>query len=618
MLCLVARVAIGQVSYPELKSVLIPQLANQIEWPDNVLGAEFSIGFYGRDSLTYEIMQSKPLTVHGKEVKVSWVDPSSIDAKLDLLYVDQSECDQIAIIAQQLENTMTLLITEECRDSRYIMLNLVRDEASGSVSFEINKANIIIENLGIADELLLLGGNQVDIRELFREMKIEMKNQQQVMTELEQTKIQFEKASRTHRIETQRFAKAIDSLTRNSRILENEIAQNQSTLSNLTNEIYSRDSAIAKQDQIITQQNQEVEDHHRLLDQQDTLIQARNRELERLSETRSLLQFEINEIVGDLDAKEALITSQKRAIYLFVMFVLLLLGSGIAAYIAFKKRKLLYDRLEDLNQELLEANEELNTSNESLEVQKTELSNLLSKLEATQVKLLQADKLASLGTLTAGVAHEINNPLNFINSGNELLKLITEKKDDEVIITEADTYEMVMENIGLGIRRINAIVKSLNAFSRTGSGEFEDCFLHEIIDSCLTILEHEYKDRIEVKRKYAEGELVVKGVDSQLYQVFTNLISNAIHAILETGDISIETAVEDKWVTIRIEDTGHGIEEENMKKIFDPFYTTKDPGKGTGLGLSIVYRIIEEHGGKINFSSKKHEGTQVTLNLLQK
>jgi len=162
---------------------------------------------------------------------------------------------------------------------------------------------------------------------------------------------------------------------------------------------------------------------------------------------------------------------------------------------------------------------------------------------------------------------------------------------------------------------VEGIVKSLNHFNRGGTGEKETCDINEIISNCLTMLRNRVKDRIEIHQDFTQEDYVLTGLEGKLHQVMLNVLVNAIQAIEDTGTIWINTTLTKGELNISVKDTGVGIKPEDLDNIVTPFYTTKDPGEGTGLGLSITYRIIEDHGGKLEFESTEGIGTTVHIKL---
>lgn len=269
-----------------------------------------------------------------------------------------------------------------------------------------------------------------------------------------------------------------------------------------------------------------------------------------------------------------------------------------------------YD-LETANEELVTINEELHATNELMTLQKEELNSTLNNLKAVQVRLIQAEKMASLGILTAGVAHEINNPLNFIMGAYLGL--------DDFFSTSLPEYKeevaVLLNGLKTGLSRASEIVSGLNQFSRDSKVYNEECHVALILDNCLVMLHNQFKHRVAVEKKYLSHEVIVRGNVGKLHQAFTNILLNASQAIAEKGQISISMQEQDKELQIRITDSGCGIPKENLSRITDPFFTTKDPGEGTGLGLSITFNIIQEHRGSLEFESEPGKGTTVIVSL---
>jgi len=276
-------------------------------------------------------------------------------------------------------------------------------------------------------------------------------------------------------------------------------------------------------------------------------------------------------------------------------------------------------------QELEAVNKDLIATNKSLEIQRNELENTVRKLHETQEKLIESEKMASLGLLTAGVAHEINNPLNYIQGGvyglQNNLEIIYSKIHDKIEEGDLAINTEMFEGIEEGVRRITNIVNSLNHFSRYNENVHDICCLVDIVNNCLNILHHQIKNKVDVEVKQMGTDLCIQGYEGSLHQIFLNLILNAYQAIEgKVGRILIvlKKSEDNKKAIVKIEDNGSGMTESVMSKIFDPFFTTKEPGVGTGLGLSIVYKAVEKHKGKISVESQIGEGTKFILEFPMK
>ena len=238
-----------------------------------------------------------------------------------------------------------------------------------------------------------------------------------------------------------------------------------------------------------------------------------------------------------------------------------------------------------------------------------DLTKTLEELKATQLQLINSEKMASLGQLVAGVAHEINTPVASIKSNNEITKkLIKQIQDKDLAELLSETNEIDTE----AIERINRLVVSLRKFVRLDEAELQEADINKEIDLTLDLIRHETKNRIEIVKKY--GNLPpIKCYPNMLNQVFMNILVNATHAIKGEGIISIDTSFKNNNLIVKIKDNGCGIKEP--EKIFDAGYTTKGVGVGTGLGLAISQKIIEKHKGKIDVKTKINKGSEFSITI---
>lgn len=243
-----------------------------------------------------------------------------------------------------------------------------------------------------------------------------------------------------------------------------------------------------------------------------------------------------------------------------------------------------------------------------------ELKTALKELKETQLQLINSEKMASLGQLVAGVAHEINTPVASIKSNNGILaKLIPQIQDKEI----ADLMQEINQIDSEAIQRISNIVVSLKKFVRLDEAELQEADINKELDLTLELIRHETKNRIEIVKNYGTLPLI-KCYPNMLNQVFTNILVNACQAIEGKGKITITTSYEAETMTVSIKDTGKGIPEDEISKIFTAGFTTKGVGVGTGLGLAISAKIIEKHNGKIIVNSEVGKGSEFVITIHSK
>jgi two-component system NtrC family sensor kinase len=263
-----------------------------------------------------------------------------------------------------------------------------------------------------------------------------------------------------------------------------------------------------------------------------------------------------------------------------------------------------------------------------LEKIELEQQRLVEELERTNNHLLHAEKMAGIGQLAAGVAHEINNPIGYVFSNlktlagymHDMLRII-DAADEVSNIDELralkrtldynyirNDVEALIEESEDGIGRVKKIINALKDFSHIDEDGFRESDLHRAIDATLNIVNNEIKYKAQIVKCYGILPLVECDI-SQINQVILNLVMNAAQALQEFGAITVRTGHEGEWVWIDIEDTGRGMEPSVMERIFDPFFTTKPMGQGTGLGLSLSFSIVQKHRGRIDVKSNPGTGT---------
>ena len=308
-----------------------------------------------------------------------------------------------------------------------------------------------------------------------------------------------------------------------------------------------------------------------------------------------------------------------------------------------RAKQALRDSHDELEIKVRERTSELELSNLALHEEKLRQEGLIKQLSDVHQQLLQSEKMASIGQLAAGVAHEINNPVAYVNSNlttlqvylADMLKILSAyeqgekettaatqakvselKKKIDITFLREDIGKLISESVE-GLQRVKSIVQDLKDFSHVGESEKQMANIEQGLDSTLNVVWNELKYKTEVIKEYG-GIPEIECMPTQLNQVFMNLLINAAQAIEVHGRITLRTGQDGENVWVEVEDTGAGIDPQNMARIFEPFFTTKPVGKGTGLGLSMSYAIVQKHSGRIELRSELGKGSVFRVILPQR
>ncbi|WP_162555664.1 ATP-binding protein [Reichenbachiella versicolor] len=474
-------------------------------------------------------------------------------------------------------------------------------------------------------------------------------------------------------IENQRLAEEQEKLKSEQKIKQLEYENQQSRLKAIELEQKALEAERVQQDLLLAEQNYEaLEREKRLkeLEVEKENISLREKEREKQLEI-ARQQQQILEQQKEFEAKEA---EQAKLIQYVIIgaSVLVLAILGVAFYRTINTNKTISEQNQNLAEQqktILNRNIQLKKSSEAMlamnnklkkahlnlkvilekeQETKKELEKANQEIKNTQVHLVQAEKMSSLGLLTAGIAHEINNPINFVSSGvqsllrnfeelsvfianyqkvlglddlAEIKKYAAILQEDEDALTDLQSSsEELLEDVNYGINRITEIVNGLRSFSRHDEAEVKDADINESFNSALLILKNKSKDKAHIELHLDDSLPQIQCFPGQINQVFVNLINNALDAIDgQEGVITIYTKdLDEDWIEVRVQDNGSGMPDDVKDKIFDPFFTTKDIGKGTGLGLSISHGIIEKHNGEIRVESEIGVGTTFIIKLPKK
>ncbi|MBI4645103.1 MAG: DUF4154 domain-containing protein [Bacteroidia bacterium] len=651
---------VAQPTDAKVKSILIYNFTKNIIWENDENIDKFLIGIYGDDDEIKKELKIIEKIKKTKSAPIEIINFNNINdiTKTHVLFVTSDKGLEVERIFKKISKNNTLLITDRCDIKNYVMLNFIYNEAEKKIKFEINKPNIMNEGLTILPSLILLGGTELDVADLFKDTekslddeKEKVKIQQDILNaqsaQLEKQKSDIEKqnieiANQQKEIEQQRTD--IERQKQEYNKLLEDISVQQKLLDQKT-------AILDNQVKQIIQQDERMQIQEKNIKIQDSIVLARNKLMEKQTKEIAEHQEKIKKQKITLSTQSSKIETQKGIIYLSIGFICVFLIMMFLIYRGFRAKKKINAVLEQKNIAINRQNEEikiqsdkLNKTNILLEEEKRLVEKTLTDLQAAQTQLVNSEKMASLGQLTAGVAHEINNPVNYILGG--ITSLDADFKDMIEIITEYDKittenvtdklaeigtlkkklqYNELIGEIGKltgsikkGALQSAGIVKGLRIFSRLDEDVLKFTDVHENIDSTLVMLHNKYKNYVEIIKDYGDIPQI-ECFPGKLNQVYMNILNNAIQAIKGKGKIFILTRSIDengiKEVLIKIRDTGIGIPENIKNKIFDPFFTTKDVGEGTGLGLSISLGIIKNHHGKIEVESKQGEGTEFTIRL---
>ena len=473
-------------------------------------------------------------------------------------------------------------------------------------------------------------------------------------------------------IENKKLAEERENLRQQQKLKDLELAAQESKLKDIELEQEALEKKRIAQELLIARQNnealarqKELEDLQKEAEVISLKEAQRRRQLELLEKEKEFLQQQ-----KEFEEKE---TEQAKLMQYIIIggSILILAILGLAFFKTIKTNRTISEQNQNLAEQqktILNRNIQLKKSSEAMlamnnklkkahvnlkvllkkeQETKEELEKANQEIKNTQVHLVQAEKMSSLGLLTAGIAHEINNPINFVSSGvQSLLQNFEElnvyienyqkvlglndlaeikkyasilKEDEEALNDLRASSEELLEDVNYGVSRITEIVNGLRSFSRHDEAEVKDADINESFNSALLILKNKYKNKAEIVLQYDENLPQIQCFPGQINQVFVNLINNALDAMDDFGKIIITTKdLNDDYIEMTIEDTGSGMPDEIKDKIFDPFFTTKDIGKGTGLGLSISHGIIEKHNGEIRVESKMGVGTTFIIKLPKK
>ena len=634
--CYIGQIS-AQLSRSQIIGSYIYNFGNSIKWTSNNF-AEFNIILISsNDDIIQELTKmSVNQKIQNKTISLSVLSEPNFSIKnAQLVFITNDKLSYYMSVFDLIERKEILLVSENFDNESYVMLNLY-DTEDKNLLFEINRPNILNQSLILSDEILLMGGTEIDIASAYLKsqhslrameiaMQVSVKQLDSLSQNIQESNLQVRQKHnlillQTNKIDSQKLIQEQQLLKTNQykTIITTQLFQLQTDKTILRKMVDS----LSKNEKILQNQYIEIQNSKTIHSNQILKIDSINNEIAE----RNLILSDKEEIIGKQQSKMNLLII---IIFITITFI------AIIFYAYRQNRKKSY-RLYNQRKEIKQINVEFYKKNE-------ELKSSLEEIKKMQQQLVQSEKMASLGVLSAGIAHEINNPINFVYAG--INSLLRDFEDIEPIVNEIskinaetdnlkeklqsiellknenhfdEAYKAIPEiiaDIKLGAFRTAEIVKGLRSFSRTDKGELKYLNIHEGIETSLLLLKNKYKNHIEIIKNFDNKISDFKCYPGKINQVFLNIISNAIDAITESGKIWITTKTKQGNVIVSIKDTGCGMDAEMKEKLFDPFFTTKSVGEGTGLGLSITYGIIEEHNGKIKIISEPNKGSEFLIIL---
>ncbi len=607
----------------------------------------------------------KNIKINNKAISFNFLKTPEIDtSKTCLIFIASDKLYFFPKIYSLTKNKQIILVTENYSDKREIMFNIIKKE-NNKTDFEVYEDNFNKKNIKVKDGIFLIGGVKIDQHKIYTDLKRNL-----YTSELKLEKVQKEMQNLNNKIEETQKREKLQEIKINNQInliytqkkelqeLESIIKSNKKVLKTNNNDILNQRKLLLTEKQKLLRISDSLKSSKLLLTKQNNKLNTGLKTLEKFKDQirKKNTEIKIQEDILGKQLKYIEMANTKNKLFYALFFLAGIILLFLLFMVLYRKRKnrILREQKKEIINKNLAIKDHLEKKrhiNDLLKSKNKELSSTISQLKNTQQQLIQSEKMASLGTLIAGIAHEINNPINFVFTGANslkkdfedidiLLKKINEldpkdknlkEKIEEIRILKKDHYfdeaieaiPEIISGIKDGAARTAEIIAGLRTFGRTDYEKYVPMDIHESLDASLLILKNKYKNIINVQRNYNKNIPEIECNPGQISQVIINLLVNAIDAILEKktekkGKIIISTNFKKSMLIVSIKDNGAGIPDHIKEQIFDPFFTTKKIGKGTGLGLSISYGIIQKHKGKMEVFSEEGKGTEFIISLPEK
>lgn len=603
------KVHAQQLTSEQIKTAYLYNFIKHVKWPDEEKKVEFTVAIFQDDALYQTFATAlNDRVVKEKKIAVKLVENTGEASKADLVFISVSPAIDVSTIASDLRNTSTLLVTDNSIDKHNIMINLVFNPETLAISFEVNKSNIVFEQLEMSAELLLLGGTEIDVAQLYRATELAMQKMRIRETELNNV---LEGQKEQLGVTGQR----LNELNRQLKNRERTAEQSEIELIALKKNIEQQTVSIAVKEKQLSELALQLETTNADLEEKQSAAEAKEKEnkamANRIIANRNILsqqQSQLNQQGLQLNQKNEELAQRSERIeqqrfYLLVLAVfitIVLLISMLVVWLFIKNKQTT-----------------------------RKLSQTLTNLKSMQDQLIQSEKLASLGKLTAGVAHEINTPLGIAltstSSALENTKEIKTSFEGNRLTKSAMTkyFESIETASELNMSSLNRVIELLNNFKQVAAdqvvGEVREVDLVSYVAEIMQTLSAELKRFRVDYHYYGEDEVTISTIPGALAQVITNLVTNSIkHGFAQknSGNISITLHKYQDSVVLVFADDGEGMNNEILQNIFEPFFTTKRNSGGTGLGMNIVHNIISQKLlGDIKIESEPQKGARFIITL---
>lgn len=592
-----------------VKAALIFKIIDYIEWPNESLNDEtFTVAIVEADGVYQSLRQVDGRTVKNRTIKIIRSNSSAILRSSQVVFVGKSAEQKVYNLSRELKNSSTLFITDDTEQLADTMINLT--VVGERVGFQINRPNILAERLKIGPDLLLLGGTELDVVNIYQDMMASVDNIKQQLLESEkrfaENKKQQDEALATL---NRQVASAQSEVSQAQQKIKNqsaELEKQQQLLNKKSEEVNAARAELKQLDELLKIADQQLEKSHELMAQQradeaEVLARVEKSQLEltQLEEQLATTSEQLSASVTELDSKTQKIESQSQTLRLIVAAVVLLIAIiAIISLLVYRYKKTA-----------------------------SKLQTTLDNLREAQSQLVESEKLASMGQLVAGVAHELNTPIGIaitcsssvtekVWEFREKVKTGLSKKDLERFL------EYIEQNEQLSTRNLERAAHLITSFKSVST----DQMLHEEREINVTEYLQEIMDTLSVTLRRAgiewtlEGDSVNLTLDPGiLAQVVQNIVMNAVKHAFEDREkktIDVKLVKERREIKVKFSDNGVGMPDDVQKKIFNPFFTTKRGKGGTGLGMHIVYNlVVQKLNGKVSVESSPGTGTCITLCL---